>query len=190
VPKVDATPAPNATPVPLKVLQWAIGDQYNMPQARTSAAGFSANGTMYVVGGSDGDAPRNELYWTVPNGDGTIPGWKHLDQDDLPKAGLAGGSAIVTGTNAFIIGGTTSDGVQSGAIRANLAPQEPFFQAGLVGVVVPALRIEGEIGQQLGYLNAAGAGTVNFVILLLVGWAYAHPAKVRGWVDRRRRRRH
>lgn len=188
-PKTDATPAPNAVAVPLQLLQWAVSDGFNMPKPRTSAAGFAANGTMYVVGGSDGKSPQHELYWTVPNGDGSIPGWKHLDQDDLPAVGLAGGSAIVTGTNAFIIGGTTSDGIQSGAVRANLAPQEPFFQVGLVGVVVPALRIDGEIGQQLGYLNAAGAGTVDFVILLLIGWAYAHPATIRGWVDRRRRGR-
>ncbi len=188
-PKTDATPAPNATPVALQLLSWSASNGYKMPQARTSAAGFAANGTMYVVGGSDGSAPKNELYWTVPNGDGSIPGWKHLDQTDLPKAGLQGGSAIVTGTNVFVIGGVTVDGIQSNAVRANLAPQEPFFQAGLVGVVVPALRIDGEIGQQLGYLNAAGAGTVNFIILLLVGWAYAHPATVRGWVDRRRNRR-
>ncbi|MBI3746140.1 MAG: hypothetical protein HY264_06375 [Chloroflexi bacterium] len=188
-PKTNATPAPNAAPVPLQVLQWAVSDGFNMPKARTSAAGFAANGTMYVVGGSDGKTPQRELYWAIPAGDGSIPGWKHLEQDDLPAAGLAGGSAIVTGTNVFIIGGTSSDGVLASAVRANLAPQEPFFQAGLVGVVVPALRIDGEIGQQLGYLSAAGAGTVDFVILLLVGWAYAHPSTIRGWVDRRRQRR-
>jgi len=186
VPQTDASPAPNAAPVPLRVLQWAAADGANLPGARTSAAGFAANGTLYVVGGDDGSGPKSQLYWTVPNGDGTIAGWKHLDQTDLPAAGLAGGSAIVTGTNVFILGGETGDGVQSGAIRANLAPQEPFFQAGLVGVVVPALRIDGEIGQQLGYLSAAGAGTVDSVILILIGWAYAHPASVRGWIDRRR----
>ena len=42
----------------------------------------------------------------------------------------------------------------AGATRANLAPQEPFFQLGLVGATVPALKIDGEIGQQLGYLAA------------------------------------
>ena len=44
------------------------------------------------------------------------------------------------------------------AARANLAPQPPFFQLGLVGATVPALKVSGEIGQQLGYLNAATAG--------------------------------
>ncbi len=44
---------------------------------------------------------------------------------------------------------------------------------------MPGLKIEGEIGQQLGYLNAAGAGTVNFMILLLIGWAFAHKAQTR-----------
>jgi hypothetical protein len=183
-----ATPAPNATPAPLKLLQWAIGDAYNLPAARTGAAGFAANGTLYVVGGADDAGPRPELYWTVPNGDGTLPGWKHLDETDLP-GGLEGASAIVSGSSVIVIGGTTRDGTLASSVRANLAPQEPFFQAGLVGVVVPALKIGDEVGQQLGYLAAAGAGTVNFVILLLVGWAWAHPEKVRGWVERRRARR-
>jgi Galactose oxidase, central domain len=182
------TPAPNATPAPLKVLQWAIADAYNLPAARTASAGFAANGTLYVVGGDDGSGPRPELYWTVPNGDGSLPGWKHLDETDLP-AGLEGASAIVSGSNVIVIGGTTRDETLASSVRANLAPQEPFFQAGLVGVVVPALKIGDEVGQQLGYLSAAGAGTVNFVILLLVGWAWAHPERVRGWVERRRARR-
>jgi N-acetylneuraminic acid mutarotase len=182
------TPAPNATPAPLKVLQWAIADAYNLPAARTSAAGFSANGTLYVVGGDDGAGPRPELYWTVPNGDGTLPGWKHLAETDLP-AGLAGASAIVSGSNVIVIGGATRDDTLASSIRANLAPQEPFFQAGLVGAVVPALKIGDEVGQQLGYLAAAGAATVNFVILLLLGWLWARPERVRGWIDRRRARR-
>jgi hypothetical protein len=188
-PPTMETPGPNPVAPPLQLLQWAIGDAYNLPAARTGAAGFAANGALYVVGGNDGSGPRNEVYWSVPNGDGTLPGWKHLAETDLPSAGIEGGSAVVFGPNAFVIGGATVDGVLASAVRANLAPAEPFFQAGLVGVVIPALRIEGEIGQQLSYLSAAGMGTVNFIILLLIGWAYAHPDKVRGWIDRRRARR-
>ena len=187
-PPAEETPAPNAKPVPLAVLQWAIADAYNLPAARTSAAGFGANGTLYVVGGDDGSGPQNELYWTVPSGDGTLTGWKHLDGTDLP-AGLEGASPLVFGSNAFVIGGMSAEGPLTSAVRANLAPQEPFFQAGLVGAVVPALKIDGEIGQQLGYLNAAGVGTVNGILLLLVGWAYNHKPQVRAWVDRRRGRR-
>lgn len=182
------TPGPNAAPPPLQVLQWAIGDAYNLPGARADAAGFAANGTLYVVGGDDGSGAQRELYWSVPNGDGTLPGWKHLDRTDLP-AGLEGGSAIAVGSNVFIIGGSTQDGVLGSAVRANLAPQEPIFQAGLVGVVVPALKIGGEVGQQLGYISAAGAATLNFAILLFIGWAFAHRETVRGWVERRRARR-
>jgi hypothetical protein len=54
---------------------------------------------------------------------------------------------------------------------------------------VPALQIPGEIGQQLGYLAAAGAGTLNFVILVAIGWAYNHKPLIRAWWDRRRGRR-
>ena len=78
------------------------------------------------------------------------------------------------GPNAFLVGGRTGDAVRPARRPGNLAPQAPFFQLGLVGAAVPALKIEGEIGQQLGYLNAAGAGTVNFIMLIVIGWAYAH----------------
>jgi hypothetical protein len=182
------TPAPNATPAPLKVLRWDVNDAANLPAARTAAAGFAANGTLYVVGGDDGSGPRTEVYWTVPSGAGSLPGWKHLDETDLP-AGLEGASAIVSGSNVIVIGGSTADATLASSVRANLAPQEPFFQVGLVGAVVPALKIGDEIGQQLGYIAAGSVGTVNFVILLLVGWAWAHPERIRSWVERRRARR-
>jgi hypothetical protein len=76
--------------------------------------------------------------------------------------------------------------------RGNTAPQAPFFQIGLVGATVPGLTINGDIGQQLGYLNAAGVGTVDFIILLLIGWAFAHKAQARAMIGRvtGRRRRH
>ena len=41
---------------------------------------------------------------------------------------------------------------------------------------MPGLKIDGEIGQQLGYLNAANAGALNFVVLVIIGWAFAHKA--------------
>ena len=78
--------------------------------------------------------------------------------------------------------------IETDHVRANTAPQSPFFQLGLVGATVPGLKIEGEIGQQLGYLNAAGVGTVNFIILLLIGWAYAHKAQARAIIARVLRR--
>ena len=56
---------------------------------------------------------------------------------------------------------------------------------------MPGLKIDGEIGQQLGYLNAAGAGTVNFIVLLLIGWAFAHKERSKEIIGRvigRRRR--
>ena len=74
--------------------------------------------------------------------------------------------------------------VVASSVRANIAPQSPFFQLGLVGATVPGLKIEGEIGQQLGYLNAAGVGTVNFIILILVGWAFAHKEQTRALLGR------
>jgi hypothetical protein len=53
---------------------------------------------------------------------------------------------------------------------------------------VPGLKIDGEIGQQLGYMNAALAGTVDFILLLIIGWAYAHKAQARAMMERLIRR--
>ena len=164
------------------------GGGTDLPAPRTSAAGFGASGCLYVVGGSDGTAPRSEVYWAIPNAIGNIPEWKSLAQSNLPAA-LTGSAPVALGPNVILVGGTTADGAIQGSYRANLAPQEPFFQLGLVGATVPALKIDGEIGQQLGYLNANTVGIVNFTILLLVGWAFAHKEKVAEMRARLRRRR-
>ena len=171
-----------------KVVAWDINNAWNLPGARDDAAGWNANAALYLVGGSDNDGPRTELYWTIPTNDGTIPEWKHLAASDLPE-GRSGGSAFVSGPSAIIAGGEATDGVATSSFRANTAPQSPFFQLGLVGATVPGLKIDGEIGQQLGYLNAAGAGTVNFIILLLIGWAFAHKEQARALMSRMIRRR-
>ncbi len=54
-------------------------------------------------------------------------------------------------------------------------------------MTIPALKLDGEVGQQIGYLNAATVGAVNFILLLFVGWAFAHKEKVRAFLDKRRR---
>jgi Kelch motif protein len=171
---------------------WATGQGADLPAPRANAASFTANGAIYVVGGTDGSKTHGELYWAIPaagdNGD-RIAEWKHLAQSDLPAAGLEGGATGTSGPDVFIVGGKSGNAVQQGSARANLAPQEPFFQVGLVGATVPALKVDGEIGQQLGYLNAAGAGTVDFIILILIGLAFAHRERTRAIFERIRRRR-
>ncbi len=188
---IIATPAAEGLPVNVdagKIVEWKVDPAYKLPAPRDDAATWFANGTLYLAGGQDAAGPRQEFYWAIPTGEGAIPQWSHLDVTDLP-VGLAGGSSVVTGPNVVIVGGETADGVVATSIRANTAPQTPFFQLGLVGATIPALQIGGEIGQQLGYLNAAGAGTVDFIILLLIGWAFAHPVQAKALIARVTRRR-
>jgi hypothetical protein len=161
-------------------------DVQKLPAARTNAAGFAANGALYLVAGSDGTSGKKELYWALPDATGNITSpWSHLDATDLP-AGVTDGAPVVAGANVLILGGTADGAPLAGAYRASLAPQLPFFRAGLLGVTVPGLQIGGEIGQQLGYLAAAGVGTGNFVILVIVGWAFNNRQMIKGWMDRRR----
>jgi hypothetical protein len=176
------------------VTEFGTGFGANLPEPRTNASGWAANGALYIVGGADASGIQNELYWATPSagaaGQGdTVSEWRHLAESDLPQPGREGGATLVLGPNAIIVGGRSGDAVQANALRANLAPQEPFFQLGLVGATVPALQIQGEIGQQLGYLSAAGAGTLNFIILIVIGWAFAHRERTRELFERFRARR-
>ncbi len=179
-----------------KLTRWAVNNSANLPEPRTNASGWGANGAIYLAGGDDGvrsAGPRSEVYWAVPTTAGEIPEWKHLAAMDLPASGLEGAPAVVSGPNVVLVGGVTSGGtVLASSVRANNAPLSPFFQLGLVGATVPGMKIEGEIGQQLGYLNAGTVGIIDFVILIIIGWAFAHKAQSRAIVGRvmRRGRRH
>lgn len=183
----------DAAAQPVGVEVWAVSGNpaVNLPAARVDAMGLATNGTIYVVGGTDGQTTQNDLFWAVPaaGADGDDLGeWKQLEQTNLPEPGLAGAAIGVSGPNLFVVGGVSGDQPQVGAARANTAPEEPFFQLGLVGMVVPALKIEGEIGQQLGYLNAAGVGGLMFAILLVIGYMFAHREQTRRFFERMRRR--
>jgi hypothetical protein len=167
---------------------WKVSAQTNLPDPRTNPAGFAANGSIYIQGGSDGTAPMNSTLWATPDADGVIPLWQTLSQTDLGE-GIQGAEGLAAGTHGFIVGGQTAGGLTASAARTNLAPQPPFFQLGLLGATVPGLKLDGEIGQQIGYLNAAGVGTVNFILLIVIGWAFAHKERVREMVAAYRRRR-
>jgi len=183
----EPAPTPAASGAVQGVVRWATPDATgSLPAPRTGGGSFAANGALYLVGGSDGTAEQRQLYWALPDSLGNLPGgWRHLDATDLPE-GRADAAAVVSGSTAFLLGGTVNGEATAGAVRASLAPEEPFFRLGIAGVVVPALQIGGEIGQQLGYLAAAGVGTGNFVILVIVGWAFNNRPKISGWMERRK----
>jgi hypothetical protein len=178
--------APPASAAPEVVVRWATLDSANLPAARSGAAGFSANGALYLVGGTDGQSPQRELYWAIPDSGGNLAGgWRHLAQTDLP-GGLVDAAPVVAGAAVVLIGGSADGGALATSTRASLAPQEPFFRLGIAGVTVPGLQIGGAIGVQLGYLAAAGVGTGNFVILVIIGYAFNHRTQIAGWRERRK----
>ena len=53
----------------------------------------------------------------------------------------------------------------------------------VIAITIPALSIKGEIGQQLGYANAMGVGTVNFVVLLIIGLFLSRPRAAHRWIS-------
>jgi hypothetical protein len=166
---------------------WALttSASQELPEARSEAGGFTANGGIYVVGGRDArGAVRNTMYWAVPSGTtGDIPEWKRLDQTELHEPRADPASSVV-GSFVFLIGGENDAGPLDSSLRANLAPRAPFFRLGLFGATIPALSIKGEIGQQLGYINAFGLGLTNFTILVLLAFAFSHPRQARRFLER------
>ena len=171
----DREPATNEVGEPRG---WAVAPaELALPEARSDAVGFLAGGAIYVIGGLDAQGvPQQSVFWAVPDTtSGDIPaGWQRLELTDLAVA-TADAPMAGVGSTAFIIGGWTPDGATDGSLRAGLSPSEPFFQLGIAGATLPALSIKGEVGQQLGYLSAAGAATLNFIILVALGVAFSRP---------------
>ena len=177
-----------------EVTRWArppaaSAAQQNLPAAHTGAFGWVANGNLYYAGG---EGANGEVVWAIPDAAGNIPGWKHLAASDLPPdLQLRDAAPSVSGSHVFLVGGLTKDGPTTGTARADLAPKLPFFQLGLFYIVVPAMGIQGEIGQQLSYIVAAGVATGDFVLLLLIGYAFNHKERTQAFLHglRNRRRR-
>jgi hypothetical protein len=146
-----------------------------LPEPRAGQTSFVNSGAIYLVGGRNADGTVTSTnYWAVPNAtDGTISGWTRLDPTDLtePRAGAA---AAAIGQHVFLAGGSNGTSLLDSSVRADLAPQTPYFRLGLFGLTFPALSIKGEIGQQLGYIIAGSAALGDFVILVIIGWMYSH----------------
>jgi hypothetical protein len=182
-----AEPAPTETGT--DVTAWRASPETNLPAPRSNATGFTANGVLYLIGGVDAAGqPQASTWWAIPDAAGAVPGWREMEATNLGQ-GIEGSSAFAAGSYAFTVAGRTASGVTADSARANLAPQEPFFQLGILGATIPALSLEGEIGQQIGYLNAATVGMGNFVLMLVVAWAFNHKEQTRALVARIRNRR-
>jgi hypothetical protein len=192
---LDQHGAPAVDPATGRPLGWGVSANQSssaaLPEPRQHATGFGNGGALYVIGGEDANGQKVATnYWTVPNAsNGTIASWTSLDATNLPEQRSLGAPAI-SGSTVFIFGGTGANNEDlSSIVRADLAPQPAFFRLGLFGVTVPALSIKGEIGQQLGYIVAAGAGTGGLITLILIGWAFSHrPQTFRffQWISRGR----
>jgi hypothetical protein len=163
---------------------WALSTgSGSLPAARIDAAGFTNGGAIYVIGGRDGAGSEvATTYWTVPNAaTGDIAAWQTLSQDDLPGPRVAGAAAVV-GSYAYVVGGSDATGPLLDTLRADVAPEPPFFQLGLFGATVPGLAIPGAIGIQLAEINAATVATINFFLLLTLGALVQRPRTRARWL--------
>jgi len=156
----------------------------NLPTPRDGAAMWSANGTLYIAGGNADGTATTSVLWAAPVAATGITAWTSVELSNLPADGARiGASGIVVGAHAMLLGGADAAGAYGvGALSAGTSPKSPVFRAGLVGLTVPGLALQGEVGQQIGFLSAAGAWTLNFVIMLGAAVAYSQRERFRAWV--------
>ena len=131
--------------------------------------------------------PRD--YWTTPDADGVIPEWLHLDQTDLGAGRRGLGRRRVRRVRVPVRRRARPGPTNGAGAHVPRARSRRSSSWGSWARPCRASQLGGEVGQQIGYMNAAGVGTVNFILLILLGWAFAHKAKVRAMVAERRRRR-
>ena len=81
-----------------------------------------------------------------------------------------------------MVGGADNAGPLVDTLRADLAPKRPFFQLGLFGATVPGLAIPGQIGIQLGEINAATVGDHQLHHPLVVGVLIQRPRTRARWL--------
>jgi len=158
----------------------------DLPTPREGAALWSANGTLYVAGGVQNGTAVGSVYWTAPTAATGITTWHTVEQVNLPADQLrVNATGVVVGPHALLLGGEDGAGAPAAtSLSASTSPKAPVFRAGLFGLTVPGLAIPGEVGQQLGFLSAAGAWTLNFVLLLAAAVAYAQRERFGTWVRR------
>lgn len=193
--KLDAKgePVKVGTASDAAVQGWGAGlGQQSLSEVRVDASGFANNGVVYVLGGLDrGGAATKTMYWAVPDStSGDIGGWQHLDVDDLPAPSV-GSAALVAGAYVFNFGGGDGHTASAGSSRAYMAPKQPFFRLGLIGMTIPGLAIHEEIGVQIGEILSATLGLVMFVGVMVVGVLVQRPrtrARFLRWVSRGRYR--
>ncbi len=167
------------------IYRWDGGPQEgNLPTPRDGAALWSANGTLYVAGGTIDGAATSSVLWAAPVAATGVTKWTSVDLSNLPADGArVGASAVVIGAHAILLGGADAAGAYSaGALSAGTSLKAPVFRVGLFGLTVPGLALQGEVGQQIGFLSAAGAWTLNFVIMLGAAVAYGQRERFRAWV--------
>ncbi|NBW31604.1 MAG: hypothetical protein EBR48_02995 [bacterium] len=167
------------------IYRWDGGPQEgNLPTPRDGAALWSANGTLYVAGGTIDGTATSSVLWAAPVAATGVTKWTSVELSNLPADGArVGASSVVIGGHVLLLGGADASGAYSaGALSAATSPKAPVFRVGLFGLTVPGLALQGEVGQQIGFLSAAGAWTLNFVIMLGAAVAYGQRERFRAWV--------
>jgi N-acetylneuraminic acid mutarotase len=89
----------------------------SLPQATLNSTAVTSNGYVYLMGGSDGNASRNSVYYAKLNNDGTVGTW-NTSVNSLPLI-IAEGNSVTYSGYVYYMGGY-SNGVSSTVFYSKL----------------------------------------------------------------------
>jgi N-acetylneuraminic acid mutarotase len=91
-----------------------------LPAARDQAAVVNLSGTPYVIGGYDENGAPTATVFQGTLTDGKLSAWEAVDELALPVPTAEAG-AIATGTNVYVFGGRTADGLSATTYKSDLS---------------------------------------------------------------------
>ncbi len=157
------TPPAASGEAPQGVVKWTVSDALNLPGARTAAPGSRPMAPS--TSSAARTARRRSASSTGPSRTrrATCPAGGTTSTRPTSRKGSENAAVVVSGSTVFLLGGDAGSGALATSYRASLAPEEPFFRLGLVGVVVPgapdrrgdrpAARLPGRRGRRHGQLR-------------------------------------
>ncbi len=110
----------------------------SLPAVRSSVSIATANGYVYVVGGTNGTSPQNTVYYAQTQSDGTLGAWT-TSGNTLPAIRSSTGYGVANGF-MYVIGGTNGTTAQNTVYYAALNSDGTVGAWTTSGSTLPGIR--------------------------------------------------
>ena len=189
---IIATPAAEGLPVNVdagKIVEWKVDPAYKLPAPRDDAATWFANGTLYLAGGTGCGRAAPGVLLGDPDRRGRDPAVvaprRHRPADRSGRRKLGGHRTRTSSSSAG-----RPPRAWSPPPSARIPPPRPRSSSSASSARRSRrCRSAGRSASSWAISTPPGAGTVDFIILLLIGWAFAHPVQAKALIARVTRRR-